>query len=86
MAVLAFAGQQNLVYVTDIQEAWWRRWENRVRATWEAKGLEESQRPSSLVATPRLESSLDECHFLVSYLASDLVCCCECNEGFTAEG
>ena len=51
MAVLAFAGQQNLVYVTDIQEAWWRIWEKRVRETWEAKGLEESQRPSSLVAT-----------------------------------
>ena len=53
MVVPAFAGQQNLVYVTDIQEAWWTRWEMRVRETWEAKGLEESQRPSSLVATPR---------------------------------
>ena len=49
MRVQVSAGQRNLVYVMNSQEAWLKRWGEREKETWEAKGLGESQRPSSLV-------------------------------------
>ena len=85
-AVLAFAGQQTLVYEMDMHEAWSRKWGKGVRETWEATGVEKSQRPSSLVATPSHKSSLDQCHIqdsiwlLIMYVAVNAV------EGFIVEG